>query len=82
MIFLNSINNFIFIHYLPLLFFFFFPPSIHIFLLINHMPNEFIFHILFRMLLFPPSHILLKSFKGNWDKINAFLFNGYAIKSC
>lgn len=80
MIFKNSINNFTCIRYIPLFFFFLFPPSFHMFLLINHIPNEFIFHILFRMLLFPPSHILLKSFKGNWDKVNAFLLNGYAIK--
>ena len=41
--------------------------------------NEFIFLVLFCLLFFPPSHMLLKSFKGNWDKNNTFLFSGYVI---
>ena len=42
-------------------------------------PNEFIFLVLFCLLFFPPSHMLLKSFKGNCDKNNMFLFSGYVI---
>lgn len=41
--------------------------------------NGFLVHVFLCILLSPLSHILLNPLKGNWDKINTFLVNGHVI---